>query len=145
MFRRLCEARDALCAVDGAGPAPSIREIAAGVRMSPYQLIRRFEALFGETPHQRRIRARVERAKQLLALGRGSVTEVCMEVGFSSLGSFSDLFTRRVGEAPSAYRRRMRVLVSVPGGLPAHIAPGCFSLMAFLPAGGAAQFSRSTI
>ena len=66
-LRRLCEARDVLCAVDE--PAPSIREVARHVRMSPYHFIRRFEALFGETPHQLRIRARVERAKQLLVLG----------------------------------------------------------------------------
>jgi AraC-like DNA-binding protein len=53
-----------------------------------------------------------------------------MEVGFSSLGSFSDLFTRRVGIAPSAYRRRFRTLVPVTAGVPAALTPGCLSLMA---------------
>jgi AraC-like DNA-binding protein len=53
-----------------------------------------------------------------------------MEVGFSSLGSFSDLFTRRVGETPSAYQRRMRPLVTVPGVVPRELMPGCLSLMA---------------
>jgi AraC-like DNA-binding protein len=55
---------------------------------------------------------------------------VCMEVGMSSLGSFSDLFLRRVGVAPSEYRHRARVLV--PGIVP--LFPGCLSLMAFLTA-----------
>ena len=66
-------------------------------------------------------------------MGEHSVTDVCMEVGFSSLGSFSTLFTRRLGEAPSAYQRRVRTSVQVPGGLPAVLAPGCLSLMSRLP------------
>jgi AraC-like DNA-binding protein len=53
-----------------------------------------------------------------------SVTDVCMEVGFSSLGSFSSLFTRRFGEPPSAFRRRVRT---------ADLTPGCLCLMGCLP------------
>jgi len=86
----------------------SIEDVARQVRISPFHFIRQFEAVFGSTPHQFRIQSRLERAKHLLASGRYSVTEVCLEVGFTSLGSFSDLFTRRVGETPSAYRRRTR-------------------------------------
>ena len=86
--------------------------------MSPYQFIRRFCAVFGETPHQFRIGARLDRAKQLLAVSDYSVTDVCMEVGFSSLGSFSDLFARRVGVAPSAFRRRIRAVMPAPRVLP---------------------------
>ncbi len=71
--------------------------------MSPYHFIRVFTALFGETPHQLRTRARVERAKALLALGPRDVTDVCLEVGFSSLGSFNELFARRVGAPPSSF------------------------------------------
>jgi hypothetical protein len=67
-------------------------------------------------------------------MGHHSVTDVCMEVGFSSLGSFSALFTRRVGEAPSAYRRRFRAMCQVPGPLrAADLTPGCLTLMARLP------------
>ena len=55
-----------------------------------------------------------------------------MEVGFSSLGSFSTLFAQRVGETPSAYRRRVRPLVQVTRGV-SHLAPGCLSLMGALP------------
>ena len=77
----------------------SVRETAARTRLSPFQFIRRFQALFGETPHQLRIAARIDRARRLLALTDRPVTDVCLDVGFSSLGSFSALFARRVGVA----------------------------------------------
>jgi AraC-like DNA-binding protein len=102
--------------------------------MSPHHFIRRFEAVFGETPHQYRTRARLDRAKNLLALSDYSVTDVCMEVGFTSLGSFSDLFARRVGAAPSAYRKQVRSLIRVPGALAPELFPGCLTLMSRLPA-----------
>lgn len=73
--------------------------------MSPFRFIRRFHAVFGSTPHQFRIDTRLNRAKVLLAGRDLSVTDVCLEVGFTSLGTFSDLFARRVGAPPSAGRR----------------------------------------
>lgn len=125
-FLRLCRARDALAAAaDDDGPGPTIRAVARAVRISPFHFIRQFEALFGSTPHQFRIRARLDAAKRLLAAGRLSVTEVCMQVGFSSLGTFSDLFARRVGETPSGYQRRLR---AAPDAF-----TGCFALMGGLP------------
>jgi AraC-like DNA-binding protein len=130
VLRKLCRARDLLVEVQEA--SPSVEAIARNVAISPFHFIRQFEAVFGATPHQFRMRARLERAKQLLASGR-SVTEVCMEVGFSSLGSFSDLFRRRVGVTPSQYRQRLRRLVQVPGTLPWELVPGCFTLMGRLP------------
>jgi AraC-like DNA-binding protein len=130
-FRRLCLARDLLRELRD--PAPSIADLAREVRISPFHFIRQFEAVFGVTPHQFRIQARLDAAKHLLAMGHHSVTDVCLEVGFSSLGSFSALFTRRVGEAPSAYRRRVRAMVQVPDTLPADLMPGCLSLMGRLP------------
>jgi len=87
-FRRLCLARDLLREIRE--PSPSIADIARDVRISPFHFIRQFEALFGVTPHQFRIQARLDAAKQLLASGRYSVTDVCLEVGFSSLGSVSE-------------------------------------------------------
>ena len=127
-FRQLCRARDLLREYQE--PSPSIADVARAVGMSPFHFIRQFEAIFGVTPHQFRIQARLDAAKQLLALGQHSVTDVCMEVGFSSLGSFSALFARRVGEAPSAYRRRMHAQRTQPGRLPAELTPGCLTLMA---------------
>jgi AraC-like DNA-binding protein len=127
-FVRLCRARDLLADVhdDPLGIDAVAREAA----MSPFHFIRQFNALFGYTPHQFRTRARLDRAKYLLALGNDSVTDVCLEVGFSSLGSFSDLFARRVGVSPAAYRRRARSLVAVPDAISQTIFPGCLTLMA---------------
>ncbi len=113
--RRLCRARE-LLELD---EQTSISEIAARVNVSPFHFIRLFDALFGETPHQYRTRARLDRAKALLARGH-TVTETCMEVGFSSVGSFSGLFTRRVGVSPSAYRRVVPVVLPIQG---------CYQLM----------------
>jgi AraC-like DNA-binding protein len=84
-FRRLCRARESLQQLED--PAPTVEVIAREVQVSPFHFIRQFEALFGVTPHQYRIQARLDRAMRLLAEGRFSVTDVCMEVGFSSLGS----------------------------------------------------------
>lgn len=112
------------------------------MQISPFHFIRQFEAVFGTTPHQFRIQSRLDLAKHLLAKGQHSVTDACMEVGFSSLGSFSTLFTRRIGETPSAYRRRVRAIVQVPA-LRADLTPGCFSLMSRLPAYAFAEPRRS--
>jgi AraC-like DNA-binding protein len=127
-FSRLCRARDLLC--DTFDDALSIEGVAREVAISPFHFIRQFEAVFGLTPHQFRTRCRLDRAKRLLAADR-SVTEVCMEVGFSSVGSFSELFRRRVGTPPSAYRRHVRAIAQVPG--PRTVIPGCLGLMTLLP------------
>lgn len=123
-FADLCRARALL----RSRRRVSIREAAAAARLSPFQFIRRFRAVFGETPHQRRIADRLDRARRLLALTDRPVTDVCLEVGFSSLGSFSALFTRRVGRSPSAYRADVRATTS-PSDRGAMLHPGCLTLM----------------
>jgi transcriptional regulator GlxA family with amidase domain len=74
--------------------------------MSPGHFSRSFRAAFGETPYSYLMTRRIERAKALLRRGDLSVTEVCVAVGCTSLGSFSTRFTELVGESPSAYRSR---------------------------------------
>ncbi len=74
--------------------------------MSPGHFSRSFRAAYGETPYSHLMTRRIERAKALLRRGDLSVTEVCFEVGCTSLGSFSSRFTELVGESPSAYRAR---------------------------------------
>lgn len=83
-----------------------VAELARVALMSPGHFSRSFRAAFGETPYSYLMTRRVERAKALLRRGDLSVTEVCFEVGCTSLGSFSSRFTELVGESPSAYRAR---------------------------------------
>ncbi|MFG2002270.1 helix-turn-helix transcriptional regulator [Spirillospora sp. NPDC048911] len=83
-----------------------VTALAQAALMSPGHFSRSFRAAFGETPYSYLMTRRIERAKALLRRGDLTVTEVCMEVGCTSLGSFSTRFTELVGESPSAYRAR---------------------------------------
>jgi AraC-like DNA-binding protein len=78
--------------------------------MSPSHFSRRFRATYGETPYSYLMTRRIERAMALLR-GGASVTDACMAVGCTSLGSFSSTFTEIVGESPSAYRSREHTAV----------------------------------
>jgi AraC-like DNA-binding protein len=90
--------------------------LARAALMSTAHFSRQFRAAYGETPYAYLMTRRIERAKALLRRGDMSVTEVCMAVGCSSLGSFSARFTRLVGETPTAYRGRDHgALAEVPG------------------------------
>jgi len=98
-----------------AGPL-DVDAIARAAFMSPAHFSRQFRKAYGETPHSYLMTRRIERAKSLLRIGDLSVTDVCMAVGCTSLGSFSARFTELVGETPTAYRARSHEeLVTVPG------------------------------
>lgn len=73
---------------------------------SRFHFIRTFRRQLFQTPHQYLVRTRIEKAKELLATTSLSITDICFEVGFESLGSFSALFHRTVGWSPSIYRAR---------------------------------------
>lgn len=81
-----------------------VAAIARAAHMSPAHFARRFKAAYGETPYVYLMTRRIERAQQLLRAGDLSVTEVCLAVGCTSLGSFSARFTEVVGVTPTAYR-----------------------------------------
>jgi AraC-like DNA-binding protein len=81
-----------------------VAELARAALMSPGHFSRQFRTAYGETPYGYLMTRRIERAKLLLRRGDLSVTEVCFEIGCSSLGSFSARFTELVGETPTAYR-----------------------------------------
>jgi AraC family transcriptional regulator len=102
LLRRVLRGRDFLLS-SSCGRVP-LRDAARVARLSPFHFHRAFRAAFGETPHQHATRHRLERARRLLE-GDRSVTEICLETGFESLGSFSRLFRRAYGAAPSPYRR----------------------------------------
>jgi len=81
-----------------------VEALARGVHMSAGHLSREFRSAYGESPYSYLMTRRIERAMALLRRGDLSVTEVCFEVGCSSLGTFSTRFTELVGMSPSAYR-----------------------------------------
>src|SRR5579859_4997871 len=111
---RLRRARD-LMDREYASPL-DVSALARAALMSPAHFSRQFRAAYGETPHAYLMTRRIERAKALLRLGELSVTDVCVAVGFSSLGSFSARFTELTGETPTAYRARDHgELASLPG------------------------------
>lgn len=79
-------------------------QVAREACFSRFHFVRLFRIMFGITPHQYLMRRRVEKAKEMLIMQKYNVTEVCFEVGFESLGSFSTLFKRISGVPPIAYR-----------------------------------------
>jgi AraC-like DNA-binding protein len=85
-----------------------LAEISKQACLSRYHFLRLFRETFDTTPRQYLIKRRIDKAKELLRAPSLSVTEVCFEVGFQSLGSFSALFHARVGHAPINYRQRER-------------------------------------
>jgi AraC-like DNA-binding protein len=115
VLQQLCRARDLLAEVRS--PDVSVKDAAVEAGMSSFHFIRTFSLAFGETPHQFRTRERLNAAQRLLARGQ-SVTDVCLEIGFSSLGSFSTLFRREIGISPAAYQRSLRSSVFVPHWTP---------------------------
>jgi len=95
-----------------------VAAIAREALMSTAHFSRQFRATYGETPYAYLMTRRIERAKLLLRRGDLSVTEVCLEVGCTSVGSFSARFTELVGGTPTAYRARDHsALASVSGCL----------------------------
>jgi transcriptional regulator GlxA family with amidase domain len=94
-------------------------DLAAAAGTSRHHFVRSFAETYGETPMRYLTRRRIERAQDLLRSANLTVTEVCMLVGFSSLGSFSTRFAELVGETPSAYRDRWAA-----SGAPR--IPGCY-------------------
>ena len=114
IHERLCRARQF---IDDSYQQPlDLAEISKQACLSRYHFLRLFRAEFETTPHQYLIQRRIEKAKELLRGRSLSVTDVCFEVGFESLGSFSSLFRKCVGRAPSSYRQRERqALKKIPG------------------------------
>jgi transcriptional regulator GlxA family with amidase domain len=110
--RRMLRARDAMDR-DYARPlqVPVLARIAL---TSEAHFIRTFRATFGETPHRYLQRRRVERAMFLLRESDRSVSDICLDVGFTSLGTFSRTFQSIVGEPPTTYRWRANDLRAVP-------------------------------
>src|SRR6516225_3959339 len=91
---RLCRARDLIR--DFLDQPVSLDDCAEEAGLSPWHALRAFRAAFGETPKEFHTRLRLDRAKRLLTTTSRSVTEVCFDVGFQSLGTFSTLFRKKI-------------------------------------------------
>ncbi|MGF1596121.1 MAG: helix-turn-helix domain-containing protein [Acidimicrobiales bacterium] len=101
--RRMLRARDAM---DRRFAEPlDVSAVAAVAWVAPSTFIRTFKATFGETPHRYRQRRRIERAMFLLRPTDRAVTDISLDVGFASLGTFSRSFAAAVGRSPSGFRR----------------------------------------
>src|SRR3954447_25799380 len=125
--RRMLRARDT---IDRSfGESLDVPALARVAHVSPAHFSRQFRATFGETPHRYLQRRRVERAMELLRETDSNVTEVCLDVGFNSLGTFSRTFRHVVGEPPSAYRARFA------GDGAALRVPACWAMVWTRPAG----------
>jgi AraC-like DNA-binding protein len=125
--RRLLRARDAM---DRSYAEPlDVRAVAAVAHCSEAHFSRSFRAVFGETPHRYLQRRRVERSMFLLRETERSITDVCFDVGFMSLGTFSRTFREIIGETPSAYR----------AGNGPMVAPNCIQMWAMRPRVGAGE------
>ena len=130
--RRLLRARDAM---DRAYAEPlDVRAVAGVVHVSPAHFSRCFRTVFGETPHRYLPRRRVERSMFLLRDTDRSITEVCFDVGFTSLGTFSRTFREIVGETPSGYRSGHGPLV----------VPNCVQMANIRPRAAAPAATRSS-
>lgn len=102
----------------------NLEEISSQACFSRYHFLRLFRQAFNKTPHQYLVERRIERAKELLFSQDLTVTDVCLEVGFQSLGSFSSLFHKSVGHPPVTYREKSRETQAAKRQIPA-----CFLMM----------------
>ena len=126
LFRRLCRSRDFLAArLDS---PVRLADAAREACISPFHYHRLFVRTFDETPHEFISRLRIDRAKRLLGREQLPVTEVCLAVGYESLGTFSSRFRNMVGYSPSEYQRSIRRVFAVPGLAPYRLVPACFLL-----------------
>ena len=109
LWRRVNRARDFLHA--HLGSAITLSDVAAAACLSPFHLLRTFRAAFRQTPHDYLQQCRLERAKFLLEKTRIPVTAICLDCGFTSLGSFSTLFHKSCGMSPRKWRASRGVVV----------------------------------
>ena len=114
----------------------NLDQIAQQACFSRFHFIRLFQQVFNKTPHQYLSERRIQRAKELLDASNLTVTEVCFEVGFESLGSFSSLFRKHVGVSPVSYRARLERPCVVTSQAEPIAVPACLLMkFGFIPVG----------
>jgi transcriptional regulator GlxA family with amidase domain len=137
--RRLLRARDTMdrCYAD----ALDIEWLANSVALSRAHFIRSFREAFGETPGRYLQRRRLERAMALLRETGLPITDICLDVGFTSLGTFSRTFREVIGESPREYRERTQ---AAPAATARAMVPGCIAMLWDRPSGASSTFGEAT-
>jgi AraC-like DNA-binding protein len=124
-YSRLCSARDYLAA--RFNERTPLAGAAAQAGLSPFYFHRLFVAAFHETPHEFVTRLRIDHAKRLLLAGNQSITDICFDSGYESLGSFSTRFRSLTGFSPVAFRSESRRVFGTSGRhWPLYYMPACF-------------------
>ncbi len=124
LYRRIVQAK---CFIDNNYASPiDVGNIADEAYFSKFHFIRLFKKIYGKTPHQYLVAVRMDKAMQLLQAGK-PVWEVCLAVGFESLGSFSVLFKRCQGMSPSVYAAQQQSLKAAIARNPLAFVPSCFA------------------
>jgi AraC-like DNA-binding protein len=122
-YRRLCRAKDFLAA--NYRERVRLADAASAACLSPWHFHRLYALAFRETPHQFLTRLRIDEAKRRLAISSDSATDICFDLGYESLGTFSSRFRNLVGCSPREYRRLTRRIFVIPFAWRAAI-PFCF-------------------
>lgn len=123
-YRRLCRAKDFLAA--NYRERVRLQDAARTACLSPWHFHRLYSLAFRETPHEFLTRLRIDEAKRRLAISSDSATDICLDLGYESLGTFSSRFRNLVGCSPREYRRRTRRIFLVPSGWYLAVIPFCF-------------------
>lgn len=124
-YKKICSGRDYL--QKHYADAFSLSTVANYACMSPSHFSRVFTKVFGESPNTFVANLRIEKAKKMLITESISISDICAEVGYASVGSFSSLFSEKVGMSPSTYRRTLRSLANEPHRFPMQTIPLCFA------------------
>ncbi|NUP08058.1 MAG: helix-turn-helix transcriptional regulator [Polyangiaceae bacterium] len=123
VLRRIASVRERMH--DESHEALRVSSLARQACLSEQHFVRVFRSVYGVTPGRYLSTLRIAHAKRLLSHGVG-VTEVCMSVGYTSLGTFSDRFARETSVSPRAFQRQMRTFGTVPHRIAALYVPACF-------------------
>lgn len=126
LYRRIVQAK--LFIDNNYAEKIDLNNISNEAYFSKFHFIRLFNTIYGRTPHQYLKYVRIENAKELLKKGT-PVTDVCFQVGFDSVSSFSGLFSKVVGTSPSAYLMQHQQTQQKISSTPLAFVPGCYAYL----------------
>lgn len=106
-----------------------LEQISKEASISQFHFLRLFRRVYNKTPHKYLTEKRIDKAKQLLSKNELSVTDICFEIGFQSLGSFSTMFNKHVGYSPSEFRMISERKIFIAASFPEKLIPACFLIM----------------